>query len=457
MSKNPKLIDKWFASLPRNLSRALSGIIATADASDASLYLVGGPVRDLLLGHPSLDIDLVTEADAIALATRAAHYLDTTAKTHPTFGTATIKIPLASAHIDIATARTETYPRPGALPRVTTPATIEQDLLRRDFTVNAMALRLNGPNRGALLDPTGGRADLEARRIRILHDRSFQDDPTRILRAVRYARRLGFRIEPRTRNRLKRDTPCLPHVSGARIHHELTRIFEESAPEAILRDLHRLGVLQAIHPAFRFEPPETRAFQRLRTLFPGGQALSLTGAGRAGYWPSLALRLTPTEATSLATRLAATNPQRAAIEAMPRVHSALSTRPSALPRSALADILAPYPLPSLYALAAATPSRALRNRLLDYLSTTRHIRPILRGDDLIALGVPEGPDIGDILRKLRAAKIDGKLKTKTDEIRMARAINKVGDLNGGDVVGRRVRLRGKREGGSLARPRRAPQ
>jgi hypothetical protein len=129
----------------------------------------------------------------------------------------------------------------------------------------------------------------------------------------------------------------------------------------------------------------------------------------------------------------------------------------ALTRSALADLLSPYPPPTILALAAATTSRSLRYRLLDCLTTARHIRPILRGDDLIALGVPEGPAIGDTLRKLRAAKIDGKLKTKTDEIRMVRAINKVGDLNGGDVVGRRVRLRGKREGGSLARPRRAPQ
>jgi tRNA nucleotidyltransferase (CCA-adding enzyme) len=478
MRKNPKLIDKWFASLPRDLSRALSGIIATADASDASLYLVGGPVRDLLLGHPSLDIDLVHETDAIGLATRAAHYLDTTAKTHATFGTATIRIParpeeskgrltpaepeaskaerVTGATIDIATARTETYSRPGALPKVQTPATIEQDLLRRDFTVNAIALHLNGPNRGELIDPCDGRTDLDARLIRIIHDRSFQDDPTRTLRALRYSHRLGFRVERHTRTRLKHDTVCLARVSGTRIHHELARIFEESAPETILRDLHRLEVLRTIHPAFRFEQPEATTFQRLRKLVD--QGFTLTPSARAAYWPALALRLSPAQGPSLATRVAATNPQRAAIEAMPLLHSAIGTEHSALKRSALADFLAPYPPPTILALAAATSIRILRNRLLDYLTTARHIRPILRGDDLIALGIPEGPAIGDTLRKLRAAKIDGKIKTKTDEKRMARAINKVGDLNGGaDVVGRRARQRGKREGGSMARPRRAPR
>ncbi len=437
MPENPKLIDKWLASLPRDARRAASGVIASADASGTPLYLVGGPLRDLLLDRPSLDIDLVTEGDAIELAQRAARYLDATVKTHPTFGTATIVIlrneesggegptlrprmtprprpsPRSTLTIDIATARTETYPRPGALPRVATSATIDQDLLRRDFTINALALRLNGPDRGALLDPAGGRADLDARLVRTLHPRSFRDDPTRIFRAVRYARRLGFQLEARTRAAIRRNLRHLARVSGARIHAEIARILAEPEPERVLLDLDRLGVLRALHPALRFSAPQARAFADVRTL---------TTAPGTAYWPLFLWPDSPAAAAAIASRLALTNPQRDAVHAVPSVLLIRRRLSAPNPRpSRIADLLGPFPPATLWALAAMSRGRT-RDRLLDYLRRGRHIKPALRGDDLIALGVPRGPAVGDILRRLRAAKLDNEVRTRKQEEALVRRL-----------------------------------
>jgi tRNA nucleotidyltransferase (CCA-adding enzyme) len=453
MSKNPNFIDKWYRSLPIDTARALSGIVATADASDASLYLVGGPVRDLLLGHPSLDIDLVTESDAIDLATRAAQYLDAQLKIHPTFRTATIRVspsssfPLpSSSSIDIATARTETYARPGALPKVHTPATIEQDLLRRDFTVNAIALRLNGPNRGEIIDPTDGRADLDARRIRILHDRSFQDDPTRIFRAARYAARFHFRIEKGAAASISRDAGTLTAISGTRLRAELAAILAEQRPEVALMHLRKWGALHRTHPALSFGEERQFIFESLRSL----ASHVMISAG----WTILAWHLSDGEARSLSRRLALTRRQSALVTAAPSMRKFEERLAAAPPvRSGLVSLLSPYPLGAIWALAAA--SDAARDQCLDYINRARHIRPILRGDDLIALGIPEGPTLGEMLTRLRAAKIDGKIKTKADEIQYLKSIYKAGDLKGGaDVVGRRARLRGKPRAGRLTRPRR---
>jgi tRNA nucleotidyltransferase (CCA-adding enzyme) len=417
MAATPKLIDKWFAGLPPDARRAVEAVIASADAAGLPAYLVGGPLRDLLLDAASLDIDISVEGDAIELAQRVALDLDARVKAHPAFGTAKLIFP--GFTIDLATARSETYSRPGALPK-TTPSGIEEDLRRRDFTVNAMALRLNGPNRGEVLDPAGGIGDLEARRIRILHDRSFQDDATRILRAVRYACRLGFTIEPATRAALQRDVHCLDTISPARIHAELARILEEPEPEAALREIERLGVLRAIHPALRFASKQAAAFATIRNAV--GQGLSLTQT-RLALWPLLAWPDALTNAESIARRIGLTKPQREAVAAIPPLRAAAhALSRSNLRPSRIADILAPFPPPTLSALAAIS-SQPIRNRLLDYLRRARNLRPILRGDDLIALGVPQGPALGDILRRLRAARLDGEVRTrKQEEVFVARMV-----------------------------------
>jgi tRNA nucleotidyltransferase (CCA-adding enzyme) len=447
MPKNTNLISRLHGQLPAAPERLLDSLLLLCEQRGVAAYLVGGPLRDLLLDRPFLDLDIAVEGDAIALARDLADSLSikrdvSSARpevlvgraghprpefrviTHPRFGTATVR--LEGFHLDLIAARSETYSRPGALPTVK-PATIRQDLLRRDFTINALALRLNGPDAGEVLDPSGGRSDLDARLIRVLHERSFQDDATRIIRAFRYAARLGFDIEPQTLEWLKRDLRYLDTISSTRLHRELARILAEPAPEDVLTKLHRAGALAAMHPALRFERRHAQAFARIRELHPAG--------ARAAYWPLLAWRLGFADTALIVRRLALTQAQRAALEAMPALERIVSRRDASarrlgaegvrttpLKRSGLAEILSPFPLPALWAFAALTDDPTIHDRLLDYLTKARNERPLLTADDLIALGVPPSKLLGDILERLRMAKLDGEVVTREDEERLVRRL-----------------------------------
>lgn len=419
MWKNPNLIDKpaprllegWSRALPADARRAVRALIRLAGERGNPIYLVGGPLRDLLLGRTSLDIDLVVEGDATALARELAESLGGRPRVHPAFGTATIAGD--GWHIDVATARRETYRRPGALPDVT-PATVQDDLQRRDFTINAMALRLDGPEASALLDPFGGEADLRAGQIRALHEGSFRDDATRILRAARYAARFGFRIEEQTLSWLRRDRACVQTISGARLHQEFARIFRETEPEGALSLLQEAGVLEEVHPALAFPPAGATALAWLRETHRQGMA--------AVCWPLLAYAAGPGEASVIARRLALTRAQTAAVESIPRLRDLRDRLASpALRRGALVETLAPFPPPALWAFAAVE-GGPVRERCLDFLERARHLKPALRGDDVIALGVPRGPEVGDVLRRLRVARLDGEVKTRLDEEHFVRGL-----------------------------------
>jgi tRNA nucleotidyltransferase (CCA-adding enzyme) len=409
MVKNPKLSDKWFRTLPADAHSAVRSLIELADRAGVVIYLVGGPLRDTLLGRPSLDIDLAVEADAPSLALALGEQLGAPVTVHRAFGTATIRG--SGWHIDLATTRTETYRRPGALPHVT-PATINDDLRRRDFTINAMAVPLNGPNRGSLIDPCGGQRDVTGHAIRVLHERSFQDDATRILRAARYAHRLAFHHHEQTAKWMRRDTGYLQTISPARIHHELARILLEPELEAILLALHGTGALRALHPALRFDGTQANGFREVRTFGV---------SPHAAYWPLLVWPEREADAKGISSRIALTRRQIEAVESLPRNRD-LPTRLSRDDRpSQSAALLATVPIPALYALAAMTDGRA-RQRILDYLHRGRTLKTRLRGDDVLALGVPQGPRVGEMLRRLRVAKLDGDVKTRRDEERYVRKL-----------------------------------
>jgi tRNA nucleotidyltransferase (CCA-adding enzyme) len=209
------------------------------------VYLVGGAVRDLLLGQPVVDVDLAVEGDGPRTARELAVRLDGDALPHERFGTASVRA--GTLAFDIAATRSETYPEPGALP-VTSAAGLDEDLGRRDFAINAMAAALQGDELGHLHDPHGGSADLDARVVRVLHDRSFIDDPTRLLRAVRYEVRLDFKMDEPTaelaREAARRN--ALATVSGPRIRDELLDLLaEHAAPRGVGR-LMELGLLETL-------------------------------------------------------------------------------------------------------------------------------------------------------------------------------------------------------------------
>jgi tRNA nucleotidyltransferase (CCA-adding enzyme) len=406
LTKATELLPRLQQVLPEALARTLAAVIEAAKAQGRTLYLVGGCVRDLALGRELLDVDVTAEEDVRSLAEAAASALGGRCVAHGEFGTVTLDA--NGARVDLAMARAETYARPGALPRVR-PASVEEDLARRDFTINALALALCGPERGRLLDPFEGWRDLRRGLVRVLHARSFIDDATRILRAVRYAARLGVRLERQTEALLRRDVPCLDTISGARLRQELLRLLAEERPETALLLAQRLGVLPAVHPALRFDRRLAAAFQSARRRrAPARPHL---------YLALLGTPLSPEEASSVAHRLTLSARERRAVEGSAALSLVMSElgQPRLRPGQ-IVTRLETYPEASLWACALTGSTLTIRRRLRRYLEYWRYVKPALDGRALQRLGVPRGPLVGEAVRMLRTARLDGRVRTREQEV-----------------------------------------
>jgi tRNA nucleotidyltransferase (CCA-adding enzyme) len=399
--------------LPQRLQQLIHDISTHARALGQSLYLVGGVVRDLLLGYPSLDVDLVVEGDAIALAQQATEIGSAKATLHPRFGTA--KLSLGDFVIDLASARKETYAKPGALPTVT-PGTIKDDIFRRDFSINAMAMSLAPGNYGQLIDPYRGKTDLEQRLIRILHARSFIDDATRILRAIRYEQRLGFELEPQTAQLLKRDIAMLDTISGDRIRHELESILKEQYPERALNRLGRFGVLKRLSLPLETDEWIPEKFGKARRLSGSGQIVPL-------YFCLLAYSLSQKGNEQFLRRL---NISKRLAQALRdtvnlRAHLPLLDRPL-MKRSEIHFLLRDYDPLAIQANAIASESSTTCHHLSLFLDELRYVKPYLSGDDLAKLGIRPGPEVGEMLRKLLKARLDGETKTREEEEKLVLSV-----------------------------------
>jgi tRNA nucleotidyltransferase (CCA-adding enzyme) len=371
------------------------------------LYLVGGVVRDLLLGQAIFDLDLVVEGSAIELAQQLKGINKGKITTHPRFNTA--KLQWQGRSLDLATARTETYQKPGALPTVS-PSPIDKDLFRRDFTINAMAICLNPGDYGQLVDPYGGRDDLQAKRIRILHDQSFTDDATRIWRALRYEQRLDFHLERKTQSLLQRDIPRLETISADRIRYEMECIFKEKCPEKVFKRAYGLGVLAALHPSLKGNGALKENFAKARQECPpDAPAFDL-------YLALLAYPLTSEEIEQLISRLnlskLSAKKLRDTIAIKNRMRS-LST-PGISP-SAIYKLLHEFSPSALEANSLATQSAVASQAIHLFLNQLKDIQVSLTGDDLIQMGIPPGPLIKEILGLLHQAKLNGKIATRHDE------------------------------------------
>lgn len=361
------------------------------------VYLVGGAVRDLLLGGRPVDLDLVVEGDPASVAER----LGGSIATHDRFGTSRARAD--GFTYDIARARTETYSRPGALPDVS-PAGLEADLKRRDFTVNAIAITLDG---GITAMP-GALEDLRNRRLRILHDRSFLDDPTRLLRLARYASRLGFEIEPHTLELAGAAVRAgaLGTVSGARVGAEVRLLSQEPDPVAAFETLRELGLDAAIDPGFGVSDPEL-ARSALAELPVDGRRdlLVLATAARGLKTPAGLLDRLAFEAADREVIVGAA--QNAV-----RLAEALNAAGRASEIASAAAGAAPEQVALAAALGAREPARAWLDRL-------RHVRLEIDGSDLLQAGVPEGPAVGRGLQAALYAKLDGLVSGRADELRTA--------------------------------------
>lgn len=384
--------------------RAIAEVVAAREDGAPQVFVVGGTVRDLLLGEEADDVDLAVEGDAIAFAYRLAQALGGHATPHRKFGTAVVSDG-GPRHVDVVTTRRESYAAPGALPTVEH-AELADDLHRRDFTINAMAASLAPADMGALFDPYGGRGDLDAGLVRVLHDASFVDDPTRILRGVTYEARFGFRFDERTEALLR---ACIAsgHVGelvSSRLRDELVDLLEDTHAADGMRRLGELGVDRAIHPRLRGDDTAAALFERAVEL---RDELGLdVPAWRLGL-EVLARELAADEAGALLERLKVRRRDGehvvGAIVFAPRIMERLraeSLTPSQV--VALADRHAPdAPL-----LALALEDRA---ELRSYFTSLRTVRLEIGGSDLIAMGLAESPRMGEILDLVRERKLNGEL------------------------------------------------
>jgi tRNA nucleotidyltransferase (CCA-adding enzyme) len=406
------LAERLKEQLPADLFDFVRRAGEAAGRRGQRLYLVGGVVRDLLLERCNLDLDLVVEGDAIGLAQELADINKYDITSHPRFGTATIQWRNRSA--DFVSARAELYARPGALPTVR-PGTLQDDLARRDFTINAMAMEISPPRFGELADPLGGRADIEKRLIRVLHEKSFSDDATRIWRAVRYEQRLDFEIEPGTLGLLRRDIDMLGTVSGSRIRRELELVLREEEPEKALARAGELGVLARLNPSLKADEwlSETIDQARQRCL-PETPTPFL-------YLALLAYRLTKSEMERLTAYLRLPKKAAEVLQHTAAIKDLLTGLASpGLAPSLVYERLQGYSLTALMANWLAAGSATAAEHIELYLNVLRYVKPSLDGNDLRRLGVPEGPRIKDILRRLREARLDGKIDSRREEEEMVR-------------------------------------
>ncbi len=398
---------------------------AEAERLKLPLYIVGGSVRDLLLGHVIKDLDFTVEGDAAILAEALLRKYAGRVVFHQRFGTATwtldestfkrVNIPLPgtsefSPFLDLISARSETYSQPGALPAVQR-STIGDDLRRRDFSINAMALRLDGKYYGELVDPLGGQVDLERGQIRVLHDRSFIDDPTRMLRAVRYAGRYEFEIESNTLSLIDDEAKAvLAGLSGERLRHEIDLIFEEKNRAAMLNRLAELGLLRPIHPALQFTSPLLPPPEEVPAeLGPFARPDSLSIKQTLG-WILWLMPLPVPDIEEISKRLDFPAPLAAAARAASSLFADLSSFRGWKP-SQWTFHLDDLPALAVYAVYLVTKNENLR----DYLLTWRAIKPTINGNHLKQRGLEPGPRFAEILRRLRSAWLDGEVRNQEEE------------------------------------------
>ena len=381
----------------------LAGILAADGDSEAeAAYLVGGSVRDALLGLTPGDMDLSIVGDAPRFAATFADKGGGVVEAVSQFGTARVGLP--AGRFDLAMSRTETYATPGALPTVKSSG-IQEDLSRRDFTINAMAVDLSPSNWGDLVDPHGGFSDTARRRIQILHPGSFRDDPTRIFRAIRYEQRLGFNLDPGALSLMKRDWDYMDLISAARVRGELEKILGDPLRADILAAAEDRDVLAGIDISFRVSRAALQAMRRN----PDRDILFYLALATAS--------LTENEALSLVTRLEPPQEWREIILSSPRYRGMSSIlRNENLSPSEVVSVLGEFPLPLLEAQRALTGSTNQKSRLDQYLGILRHVRPEITGADLLGAGVPQGPEIGIMLDEVLRARMDGRVKTKEEEM-----------------------------------------
>lgn len=419
-----KLLNKLSAKrlkLARDIGRL-------AEGHQYSAYLVGGIVRDLLLGKKNLDLDIVIEGDGIEFAQKLASRINSRLICHKQFGTATLHL-ADHSKIDIATARKETYAFPGALPEVT-PGTIKDDLLRRDFSINTMAIQLNPSHLGELIDFYHGEEDLKNKQIRVLHDLSFVDDPTRILRAIRFKERFGFRWETNTQRLLKEaiNQRVFTTIKGPRLFAEAVRLLKEPSPKKYILSVNNWCKWDFISPGIKIDKKVIRTLSSVErqidwfeNKFPPKRKLET--------WLIYFMTLVD----ELGIRGKEKLLERFNLKADDRKCIRICARQSTILASLAKKIISPSEVYKILRLLSdeavlflkAKNSSPLINRRIEYFLLRSDATGIaINGSDLKRMGLKESRKIGKTLLKILQAKLDGKVTSRKEEFVLAQKIIK---------------------------------
>ncbi|HBO84905.1 MAG: hypothetical protein A2073_06350 [Deltaproteobacteria bacterium GWC2_42_11] len=406
--------------LPENIIRILKDAGKTADDMGFNAYAVGGFVRDLIMRYENLDIDIVIEGDGIRFASEFAKRNNCRVKTHERFNTAVIMFP-DNFRIDVATARLEYYERPGSLPTVEI-SSIKLDLYRRDFTTNTLAIALNPKTFGELKDFFGGQRDIKEKTIRVLHNLSFIEDPTRVFRAIRFEQRFGFKIGKHTLNLIKNAVKLdiFNRVSGKRVLEEIKAIFEEENYISAIKRMKELDILKFIHPEIVMDKEGEILLER------GGNALSwyklLYLEERIERWLVIFLLLTDRLKDEDFVLLC----QRFEIEGRHRlkVLQARSDSKTALNsiqikrdlrNSEVYTILKPLSMENILYMMAKAKIEEVRKTISNFITHLKDIKTVLTGGDLKNMGIAEGPIYKKILGTLLEKRLNGEIKTRGEE------------------------------------------
>lgn len=419
--------------LPPEVYEMLVSAGELADKIGYSLYCVGGFVRDILLVRPNLDVDLVVEGDGIVFARKLAAYFGGRIRAHKKFRTAVVILP-DDKRIDVATARLEYYEYPAALPTVEL-SSIKMDLNRRDFTINALAIHLNSKTFGKLVDFFGGQRDIKEKNIRILHSLSFVEDPTRIIRAIRFEQRFQFKIGKQTEKLIKNavELDTFQRLSGSRIFQELRLIFKEENPSACLRRMNEFGLLRIVNPHLNLTPSLNQILEEIDKVLNWYKLLYLEEKPEPWliFFAGLFSSLNDRQIGITTNRL---NFSKKQVEHLFLLRSQVreSVRQIYLwhkhngKLSQLYFILEPVSLEALLYLMARSQQEETRKHISSFITTLRNLSLHVSGKDIINMGISPGPEIGKIMRELTAAQIDGECPDRVSQLNWLKkyALNK---------------------------------
>ncbi|MCX8011939.1 MAG: CBS domain-containing protein, partial [Desulfobacterota bacterium] len=421
-----KLFSLMKEQLPASILEFLKEAGVVAEKMGFQAFAVGGFVRDMLLRRKNLDVDLVIEGDGIKFVkTFVANNKNFIVKYHRKFGTAQIKTPYGFK-VDVASARREYYEFPAALPVVEF-SSIRQDLYRRDFTINTLAIRLKPGHVGEMVDFFGGQRDIKNRVIKVIHSLSFVEDPTRIFRALRFEQRFGFTLSKETanliRNAVKMEIPS--HLSGSRIFGELVLVLQEDDPPAIIKRMAEFDLLKFFHPKIRYDQKLKELLESIKEVFTWFELLYLNEPWEKWrvYFLGMFDGLNEEEFLNLSNRLSFLKKESKKI-LTERYQAKITLEKlqlsTEIKNSKIFELLNPLSIEALLYLMAKTSSPVIKKAISKYITQLRLTEIALTGEDLRKMGIPPGRLYKQIFSALLKAHLDGKVKTQEDEIAYVR-------------------------------------